>query len=88
MSVEFRTVKGRVVGYSVVVALAMPGGVETIRVYDAAHGLNEMHRYTRAGGKQDGVVFHRGTLSEGMQAAIEAVRRGHLEMIEGWRADG
>lgn len=28
--------------------------METIRVYDAAHGHNEMHRYTRTGGKEPG----------------------------------
>ena len=85
MSVQFETLKGRVVEYSVVLLLATPFGVETIRVYDAAHGFNEMHRYTRHGGKQNGVVFSRGTLGEGMRAAIKSVARGHLEMIDGWK---
>lgn len=85
LSVDFTTVRGQVVGYSIVLLLTTPDGVETIRVYDTAHGFNEMHRYTRAGGKQAGRPFHGGTLAEGMQAAIEAVKRGHFEMIEGWR---
>lgn len=85
MAVDFSTVKGEVVHYSIVLLLATSNGVETIRVYDSAHGFNEMHRYTRAGGKQAGRVFHSGTLGEGMRAATEAVKAGHLEMIEGWR---
>jgi hypothetical protein len=42
-----------------------------VRVYDAAHGFNEMHRHTEEGGKQSGTVFHRGTLGDGMHDAIE-----------------
>jgi len=84
MSVSFRTAKGKVIGYSVVLLLAARDGAQTVRVYDAAHGFNEMHRYTRGEGKQDGVVFHRGTLGEGIQAALEAVKTGYREMIEGW----
>lgn len=85
MSVAFQTVKGEVVAYSVVLVLTTRFGVETTRVYDAAHGFNELHRYSRGGGKQDGVVFSSGTLGEGMRAAMEAIRRGHREMIEGWK---
>jgi hypothetical protein len=59
--------------------------IETVRVYDGAHEENEMHRYTRQGGKQAAEVFHRGTLGAGMRAAIEAVKRGYLPMIESWR---
>jgi hypothetical protein len=62
-------------------------GVETIRVYDGAHGFNEMHRYTSAGGRQDGEEFHSGTLAEGMRTAIAATKRSHREMIEGWGND-
>jgi hypothetical protein len=38
--------------------------MEKVRVYDAAHGHNEMHRYTRSGGKEPGEVFHSGTLEK------------------------
>jgi hypothetical protein len=41
--------------------------LETVRVYDAAHGFNEMHRYTSHGGKQAGVPFYRGTLGDGCE---------------------
>jgi len=85
MWVEFKTVRAKLVGYVVVLALAVDDGVETIRVYDAAHGFNEMHRYTRSGGKQDGTEFYSGTLGEGMLAAIADIEGGYRMMIEGWR---
>jgi hypothetical protein len=53
--------------------------------HDSAHGYNEMHRYTRVGGKQTGKRFHSGSLGEGMQAAIEEMEDGFIEMIEGWK---
>lgn len=82
--VEFTTVRGRVVDYTVVLFLPTASGLKTIRVYDAAHGLNEMHRYTKDGGKQKGVDVHSGSLGEGMRAAIEDIKDGYLAMIEGW----
>jgi hypothetical protein len=82
--VDFRTERGKVVNYSVVLLVVTNGGVETIRVYDAAHGYNEMHRYTDGGRKQPGAMFHSGSLGEGMRAAIKDVKRGHRGMIEGW----
>lgn len=85
MSVDFMTARGEVVDYVVVLLLLTANGVETIRVYDSAHGFNEMHRYTRAGGKQIGTVFLIATLGEGMRAAIGDIKVGYLAMIEGWR---
>ncbi|MGE0065887.1 MAG: hypothetical protein AB7L18_15030 [Hyphomicrobiaceae bacterium] len=86
LRVEFTTVAGSICDYSIVLILGTGDGVETIRVYDAAHGFNEMHRYTRGGGKQAGVRFHPGTLGEGMRDAIAAIEDGYSEMIEGWRS--
>lgn len=83
--VDFETTRGMVVAYSVVLLFGTAGGTETIRVYDSTHEFNEMHRYTRAEGKQEGKRFHSGTLGEGLRAAIEDVKRGHLKMIDGWR---
>lgn len=60
------------------------GRLATVRVYDGAHGHNEMHRYSQAGGKQAAVVFHPGTLGEGMRTAIEDIKQGYVEMIRGW----
>jgi len=84
LSVDFTTVRGEVVDYAIVLLLATRDGVETIRVYDSAHNFNEMHRFTRGGSKQTGTRFHSGTLGEGMRAAIEQIKNGHPEMIEGW----
>lgn len=83
--VDFTTVRGEVVDYTIVLLLPTAEGMETIRVYDSAHGFNEMHRYTREGGKQKGTEFHSGTLGEGMRAAIKHVEDAYLQMIEGWR---
>ena len=62
------------------------GEAATVRVYDGAHGVNDMHRHNRGGEKAPAETFHAGTLGEGMRAAITAVRIGYKEMIEAWRA--
>ena len=83
--VDFRTERGSVVACTVVLLLETRGRIETIRVYDSAHGYNEMHRYSRTGGKQTGEPFHSGTLSEGLQVALNDAKKGYRQMIEGWR---
>ncbi|HKF82935.1 MAG TPA: hypothetical protein VKB23_08255 [Solirubrobacterales bacterium] len=85
MRVEFTTERREVTDYAVVLLLTHGASFETIRVFDGAHGHNEMHRYTASGGKQPGEPFHAGTLGEGMRAAIAEVKHGYGEMIEGWR---
>jgi hypothetical protein len=84
MIVDHTTVRGVMVDYSVVLVLESDSGPDTIRLYDGAHGVNEMHRYLSGGGKRSGEVFHRGTLSEGMQIAIEAIKTSYARMIEAW----
>jgi len=74
-----------VMDYSVVLAIEVDGRKETVRVYDGAHGENELHRHTREGGKQAAEVFNFATLGEGMRAAIEEIVEGYEEMIDGWR---
>lgn len=83
--VEFTTQGNEVLDFAVNLLLETEEGMETIRVYDAAHH-NEMHRYTRSGGKETGEIFHSGTLGEGMRVAISEVERGYREMIEGWKS--
>lgn len=83
--VWFETDRRDVTNYALVLVVRVGARMETIRVYDAAHGRNEMHRYTKELGKRTGVVFHRGTLGEGMRAAQEAIKGGYEEMIDGWR---
>jgi hypothetical protein len=64
----------RVADYSVVLTIQHEGRRVTVRVYDAAPGFNELHRHTRAGGKEPGVDFHDGTLAEGMRDAPRSTR--------------
>jgi hypothetical protein len=84
LGVDFKTDGREVTDYAVVLLLEVGDAMETIRVYDGAHGHNEMHRYTRSSGKQAGTPFHGGTLGEGMRAAIADIKAGYREMIEGW----
>jgi hypothetical protein len=83
--VEFTTRRREVMDYSVVLTVEEDGVEQTVRVYDGAHGVNELHRYTKPGGKQPAERFHGGTLGEGMRAAIDQVRATYAEMIESWR---
>lgn len=85
--VEFALDRREVVDYAVVLTVDDEAGeAVTVRVYDGAHGINEMHRHDRSGAKAPAESFHAGTLGEGMRAAIAAVRAGYQEMIEAWHA--
>jgi hypothetical protein len=84
IQVEFAIEQREVVNYSVVLIVEDKGGLHTVRVYDGAHGVNEMHRYTDRGGKQAAEIFHAGTLGEGMRAAIIEIENGYAAMIEAW----
>jgi hypothetical protein len=85
MDVDFKTVGRDIVDYSIVLLAEVDGRLETVRVYDGAHGMNELHRYTRSGGKQRAEAVHDGTLGEGMRTAISDIKRGYGAMIEAWR---
>lgn len=80
MSQRYRDVLDHEIGARIIV------GEATVRVYDGAHGVNDMHRHDRRGEKAPAMVFHAGTLGEGMRAAIAAVRTNYKEMIAAWRA--
>ncbi len=85
--VEFTIDRREIIDYAVVLTVDDQDGEEvTVRVYDGAHGANEMHRHDRSGEKAPAEGFHGGTLGEGMRAAIAAARSGYQEMIEAWRA--
>ncbi len=77
--VEFVTRGREIIDYAVVLTVDDEGGEATVRVYDGAHGVNEMHRHDRAAEKGPAESFHAGTLGEGMRAAIAAVRTGFEE---------
>ena len=85
MLVWFETDRGDVTNYALVLVVREVGRVRTVRVYDGAHGVNEMHRYTRKLGKRPAEIFHRGTLGEGMRIAMAAIKDDYEEMIDGWR---
>ena len=85
MDVDFKTVRRDIVDYSIVLLVETDGALETVRVYDGAHGKNELHRYTRRGGKGQAEIVHDGTLGEGMRTAIGDIKRGYGAMIEAWR---
>lgn len=85
--VEFVRRGREIIDYAVVLTVDDEDGeAMTVRVYDGAHGVNEMHRHDRTGAKDPAESFHAGTLGEGMRSAITAVRTGFEEMISGWRA--
>jgi hypothetical protein len=63
MYVRFTTRRRDVTNYAVLLAIEWDQ-TQTFRLYDSAHGFNEMHRYTRKGGKQPGEASHSGTLEE------------------------
>jgi hypothetical protein len=85
--VEFTTRGREIIDYAVVLTVDDEHGeAATVRMYDGAHGVNDMHRHDRAGEKAPAESFHAGTLGEGMRAAIVAVRVGYKEMIDAWRA--
>jgi hypothetical protein len=83
--VEFVTDRNIVVDYAVILTVDVESRAATVRVYDGAHGLNDMHRHNSRGEKSQAERFHAGTLGEGMRAAIIAVRTDYKEMIAGWR---
>jgi hypothetical protein len=85
LHVEFETIHRDILDYAVVLLVEVDGELESVRLYDGAHGENELHRYTRIGGKQAAETFHHGTLGQGMRAAIEEIEHGYPAMIESWR---
>lgn len=58
--VRFVTDNGVLVTYAIALVTELRERLWTVRLYDNAHGINEMHRYTRTGGKQPGEVFTTG----------------------------
>lgn len=84
--VWFATEHRQVVGYSIVLLALHEGSWQTVRVYDNAHGENEMHRHTLNGGKQAAEVFRSGSdFGEAMRAARAEALARYENMIEGWR---
>jgi len=84
--VWFVTERGAVISYSVVLVARHQGAWYTIRVYDNAHGGNEVHRHTLAGGKQSAEPFLLGDFGQAMRGARAEVLAGYEKMVEAWRS--
>lgn len=84
--VWFLTERGRVLTYSVVLVVLHAGELHTVRVYDNAHGRNEMHRHTFNGGKQLAEATSAGEAGAAMRAARDEILAGYERIIEAWRA--
>lgn len=84
LKISFATRRRQVIDYAVVLTAQVDGRVRTVRVYDGAHGRNELHRFTRTQGKQPAELFHAGTLGEGMRAAIGDCHANYDRMVEVW----
>lgn len=82
--VAYRTNRGRLTEYSIALMTKHGGLWHTVRVYDNAHGLHDIHRHTLTGGKQRAETFHHGSAGEAYRAALREVRAGYEEMIAGW----
>lgn len=85
MYVDFQTYRDTVIDYAIVLTLSRGEAIHNIRLYDGAHGVNELHRYSRSGVKQPPTLFHPSTLGEGMRYAIAEVKRRYQQMIDTWR---
>ena len=82
--IDYLTEHGELTRYSVTLIAWHAGGWHTVRVYDNAHGMNEMHRHTLSDGKQPAETFHYGDAGEAFRDARAMVEAGYEEMITGW----
>jgi hypothetical protein len=82
--VRFLTERREVLIYRVVLLAIRDGAQHTVRVFDNAHGRNDMHRY-RQGDKQPAETFSEATPGEAMREAIRWVLDSYREMIETWQ---
>jgi hypothetical protein len=62
LRVEFKRERREVVDYSVVLLVEHEDELRVVRLYDGAHGSNELHRHALTRGKQPAERFHLGTL--------------------------
>jgi hypothetical protein len=86
LSVWFITRRDEVLEYAIVLLVEHDGLWHTARVYDNAHGRDELHRHTLANGKQAGEGFQAGgTAGQAMRAARDEVLHGYAIMIDTWR---
>jgi hypothetical protein len=82
--VAYLTQRGTLTRYRVVLVAWHADAWHTVRVYDNAHGVNDMHRHTLSGGKQPAETFHHGTPGEAFNVALATLSKGYEEIIGGW----
>ncbi len=83
--VWFLTERSEVTSYAVVLLVRDQDHLAPVRVYDNAHGQNELHRHTRTGGKQAAEPHLQASHGEAMRAAIAEILAGYDKMVQGWR---
>lgn len=76
--------RGRVVEYVVILRAKRGEDWHAVRVWDNAHGENEMHRHTRSAGKQPGEIFHHGEFGAAMRAAQAHAKESYASIVESW----
>jgi hypothetical protein len=82
--VRYAKERGELVTYAVVLMAEVAGEFRPVRLFDNAHGTNDMHRYTRDGIKMPAETFHFGTASDAMNAAIQVIDESWEQMVEPW----
>lgn len=86
VEISYKTHRDGRILYSVVLIYRDSNGTDqTVRVYDNAHGQNEMHRYTRRGGKQTADLFHPGPANIACGYAIAQAKKNYEEIIRSWQ---
>ena len=83
--VWYLTERDEVTSYAVVLLVRDQDHLAPVRVYDNAHGQNELHRHTHTGGKQAAERHLETSHGEAMRAAIGEILARYDKMIEGWR---
>jgi hypothetical protein len=81
--VRFITERGAVIRYRVVLVAVVGGEEHTVRVFDNAHGRNDMHRYV-SGEKRPAEEFSQASPGEAMRVAIRWAQQSYREMIDAW----
>lgn len=85
MAVRFITERGQLLTYRVVLLVWEHGEQRAVRLFDNAHGVHDMHRYSREGVKREAEKLHHASPDEALHEAMRAIRDGYEEMIDSWR---
>lgn len=84
-AVRLVTDRSGLVEYAIALRVFENGWWQTVRLYDNAHGANDMHRYSRQEGKRPAENFSQGRPSEAYLLARNLILEGWEQMIDSWR---